>query len=550
MGGKETRRTQSEAETQPSVPPRTPREVVAAWLGEHPRALVAAVGPDGRPVPMPPDVPLLPTQERFERSFLELVEPAEVTEVVSAFNEALQHGASVATLKMADGSRSVKVQYLDARDSYGVVLRLATPAGEADHSVRLQADELVPTRPRLAVIHKDEVSRILSIDDATTILLGWSPEEMIGQRTLEFVHPDDQSRAVDNWMEMMAGSRHAVRLRFRAKDGRWVWFEASNELRTNGDGRTVVGQMIDISDEMGALEALQYNEQLLRRLTETVPVGLAELGPDGVERYVNTAFRSLLAEHGLKSFEHMVQALCEPGAGALRQAMAAALQVGVDSDVEIDLPAAGSTRARTCQIALRALVDGAQILGALVCVMDVTNLKIRASTDPLTGLHNRASILELLESALRASEPVGVLYVDLDGFKPINDQLGHEAGDRFLAKVGRALLDVVRDNDAVGRVGGDEFVVVCRGLSDATAVLEVARRVQAAAAAELDNSVPGHRGSASVGVVWTAPGQLSASEVLSRADEAMYRSKRSREDRPVVWQAGWREPGSAAGRHL
>jgi diguanylate cyclase (GGDEF)-like protein/PAS domain S-box-containing protein len=162
-------------------------------------------------------------------------------------------------------------------------------------------------------------------------------------------------------------------------------------------------------------------------------------------------------------------------------------------------------------------------------VTDNRRLEVQAARDPLTGLANRATAMQRLEWAVRRLERrpglVGVLFVDLDHFKVINDARGHELGDRFLCAAAERLRETVRSVDGVARFGGDEFVVVIEDLSDVSEVVEVARRVVAALARSIviddDETTLG----ASVGVAVTEdPGQ--APEVMLReADHAMYKAK-------------------------
>ena len=153
----------------------------------------------------------------------------------------------------------------------------------------------------------------------------------------------------------------------------------------------------------------------------------------------------------------------------------------------------------------------------------------RASTDPLTGLANRAAFTTALEAAL-AGPPgteVSVLFVDLDHFKLINDQLGHEAGDQVLREVATRLRRASRPGDVCARLGGDEFAVLLAG-ADEAAALAAAARVAAAIRAPLrradDAFVPL---SASVGHA-TVRGGGDPEELLRRADDAMYAAKRAR----------------------
>ncbi|MEQ1505223.1 MAG: GGDEF domain-containing protein [Myxococcota bacterium] len=166
-------------------------------------------------------------------------------------------------------------------------------------------------------------------------------------------------------------------------------------------------------------------------------------------------------------------------------------------------------------------------------------LEVEVRTDPLTGLANRLALHHALRRALddatRFAASWVVLYVDLDGFKAVNDTLGHDAGDAVLIQVADALRTAVRGGDTVARLGGDEFAIVAQGVrdvSDATRiarnVLESARRVRIAGHPEL-------RLAASVGGCLVRPDEhLSAEDVVRAADEAMLEAKRSGKGRFVI----------------
>jgi diguanylate cyclase (GGDEF)-like protein/PAS domain S-box-containing protein len=154
----------------------------------------------------------------------------------------------------------------------------------------------------------------------------------------------------------------------------------------------------------------------------------------------------------------------------------------------------------------------------------------QAVHDPLTGLANRVLLVDRLEQALaradrRGPRRLAVLYVDLDGFKAVNDTWYHAIGDEVLQLVAERLATVVRPEDTVSRFGGDEFVVLCEDLTDAADAVSLAQRILD----EVSRPVP-HRGgsstvTASVGVA-LADGPTSAGALIEAADRAMYRAKR------------------------
>ena len=171
---------------------------------------------------------------------------------------------------------------------------------------------------------------------------------------------------------------------------------------------------------------------------------------------------------------------------------------------------------------------------------EVDDLALR---DPLTGLLNRRGVERWLAAAsanLRLSfEQVAVGFCDLDGFKHINDTLGHAVGDDALRSFAKAILTVGRGGDLHGRLGGDEFVVAAVLPSSAAALGIWTGRLRRAALATITGSAPTglHEVVASVGVVAFADA-TTPSEALSAADAAMYQDKAARRD--VTLQAGYR----------
>jgi two-component system cell cycle response regulator len=155
----------------------------------------------------------------------------------------------------------------------------------------------------------------------------------------------------------------------------------------------------------------------------------------------------------------------------------------------------------------------------------------QALHDALTGLPNRTLLLERLNPALarasRTGDKLALLYLDLDGFKPINDDFGHDAGDAVLVEVARRLLSVVRPQDTVSRIGGDEFAAMCEGFHADTEIQSLVARMEDAIAQPI---AIGHTGAvrrvtASIGIAF-ASGEITAEELIRSADQEMYRKKR------------------------
>jgi len=181
--------------------------------------------------------------------------------------------------------------------------------------------------------------------------------------------------------------------------------------------------------------------------------------------------------------------------------------------------------------------------GVVVVLHDVTErerfvaqLRRQALHDPLTGLANRALILDraehLLAAARRTHTPVGALFIDLDHFKGINDSLGHEAGDQLLVSLAGRLQRAVRGGDTVGRMGGDEFVVLFSAGSEAPE--RVAERIREVLHPPVQLGGRPYPVAASIGIAVASAG--SAGDLLRDADIAMYRAKAAGRNRYVVFR--------------
>ncbi|MGK5683057.1 diguanylate cyclase domain-containing protein [Actinoplanes sp. URMC 104] len=195
------------------------------------------------------------------------------------------------------------------------------------------------------------------------------------------------------------------------------------------------------------------------------------------------------------------------------------------------------------------VAGGVAITGLVVARQMLAQHEIEeaAATDALTGLANRARVHRELGRLLeRPGRTAGVLLIDLNGFKPVNDSLGHAAGDRLLVAVADVLRASVRGDDLAGRLGGDEFVVVLDAVSGADEAVAVARRVTEALDSPVVIAETPVRITASIGVAVCETGTLGADAALHRADVAMYHAKRSG-SAYEVWKAGERSAARAVG---
>jgi diguanylate cyclase (GGDEF)-like protein len=219
----------------------------------------------------------------------------------------------------------------------------------------------------------------------------------------------------------------------------------------------------------------------------------------------------------------------------LRNVLAAPLRV--DGRIEGAIVVSRRTR-ESWPDSARRILDAAAVeaSAALARVYTLRDAEARASTDALTGLPNRRyfdEYVRILSRRRRAEDRVGVLMIDIDRFKRLNDTFGHAVGDHVLREVAQAIASAVREGDVPARFGGEEFAVLLRNPSPEVAA-DVGRRVRDAVAA-LDLRKLGVPGvTVSVGVSVAASPDDPLGELIDAADQALYRAKRGGRDRVVA----------------
>jgi len=178
------------------------------------------------------------------------------------------------------------------------------------------------------------------------------------------------------------------------------------------------------------------------------------------------------------------------------------------------------------------------VVTALQARRRALELQRLAMTDHLTGVGNRVQFEKALAAELshskRAGTPFSIVCMDLDGFKPVNDALGHAAGDEVLCEVSRRLSTLVRQGDVLARLGGDEFAIVMRCADQASAAAlseRIVNTVRQPVALSTGQTV---RIGVSVGLATHIDGVPSAAALLARADRALYEAKRGSRDRPAA----------------
>jgi diguanylate cyclase (GGDEF)-like protein/PAS domain S-box-containing protein len=540
---------------------KSARRAATALLRKHPDAMIFTQAPDGLVVPVPESLgmesfPVLATDWRAGN---DLCVTEDRMTIVNAWMELKRDGIAEARARMrSDPTQWWVVRMLDLRNTHGVVLTVLWPTSDGASNTKTSiAEASASTTPRFGTRRQDEEGSVIECDDAYLKMFGYTTEEVVGQPTFERVHPDDQARLIESWIAMIATGRVQMsRVRMRRKDDSWLWVDATyhNYLHSEDPGY-VLAECIDVSAEMSAQEALQEREALLRRLLEEMPDGLLQLDSKRNVVYHNARLLEIL--HTPIAGEQLpVDATHEPepvGLATLSQMLTdearqtfdavieRALTEGVSEDVEGEALLAFGER-RHILMKVRPLTrDSGAITGVIASVQDVTDsararreLEQRATFDALTGAHNRASIITALKAELETSADTGVIYVDLDHFKSINDTLGHPAGDEVLVQVTQRLKAAMRASDALGRLGGDEFLIVLRGVRGRVLAMDAAKRISDALRGTCALPCGNVELCASVGVAYVGETNVSAEELIEQADVAMYRSKEQRTGTPVL----------------
>jgi diguanylate cyclase (GGDEF)-like protein/PAS domain S-box-containing protein len=494
---------------------------------------------DGVITTMPAAAPFSGEVEVSARWFVEMVVPTDRAAIVAAWEIVRARGISTCAVEFRSGARA-DIHWIDVREDYGVYLAVvaADDGTTIDLATVADAGEIAP---RYGVARRNQAGNIVEVDTAIPHLVGWTGDELIAAQTIDLIHPDDRERAIDNWLETLAAPGRDTRWRGRhlRADGEYVWLEFTNcNLLDDASYDGVRSEMLDISDQMAMHEELRRSEARFRRLTEALPLGLAQIDDGGGILYANRPFMDVLGIDECSSIGAAFAMAVPDDRQCLDLAVAAALQRGEDADLEVRLQSTGAAP-RIVQVVLRPLHEAsANAANAIVVISDVTErtamryeLECRASFDPLTRCYNRSTTLSFLETHLASERPAGtrtaVVFVDLDRFKPINDTLGHAAGDEVLELAAQRMQGAIREHDLIGRIGGDEFLVICPDIADRSDANEIAERISTRLQDEY--VVLGSRVSlsASVGIAWAEADDHDADGLVRRADAAMYQAKRA-----------------------
>lgn len=429
----------------------------------------------------------------------------------------------------------------------------------------MDADLEVFERSNDLIVVSDGVGNVAYANPLVTRLLGYRPGETVGKNIADLVHPDDLIGATEALDDIQTGRPITPAIfRILASNGSWVAIEFTGTSRIEGGpfaGRIVftgrysgdhnlhmrIGEMLTSGEPMADVIALVPEFGRWRHPDQ--PYLVLYTGIDDKPGHVGSEVAAqLVADHpggdtpwaSAVAKREMAQMGSEELPVRLRED---ALAVGLEDCLVLPVP--DPLHDGTALIVAWSVLGGPRhsvhryAIGQMERALDLimhwrqhtADLERAARCDGLTGLINRAFFFDKLGSGAfggaGSDDLIGVLYVDLDEFKVVNDRYGHGAGDDVLIEAARRMTSVLREHDVLARLGGDEFGALCIGIHHVDEAIAVAERLLTALREPVE--VNGHAMvvSASIGIAVSPVVALASDSLVERADEAMYEAKKS-----------------------
>lgn len=409
----------------------------------------------------------------------------------------------------------------------------------------------------ICVVSRD--GRFVGVSSACERIFGYLPDEMIGRAMIDLVFPDDRDRTLQAARDIMDGvDMLCFENRYVRKDGQTVhilwsarWSEAdqvrvavAHDITERKRSESLQAATFAISE--AAHEAQDLSGLLLRIdqiIAELIPRShfIAVLpGEHGRRLDVVYPLAVVADSPAMLDFAQQVihgtgdcvesSSLDNPTVADSLIWMGVPLVVGQDGQGALILR--GPSEARFTDQDKRLLhYVSTQLASFIERQRMLSRLQFMAQFDPLTGLPNRALLFDRLHIALarakREQAQLGLLFLDLDKFKQVNDSLGHKAGDHLLQMVAQRLQGCIRESDTAARLAGDEFIVLLEDVGTAEDVAAIAEKIRSTLSQAFDLEGLAQYVLPSIGgVIYPLHGD-DAQHLLQRADHAMYRAKRA-----------------------
>lgn len=381
------------------------------------------------------------------------------------------------------------------------------------------------------------------------------PPSFIG--FVHLLHPDDRKPFTQDYSRYIReGGDYQIDFRLLQPNGEYVWIEALSETIRDSSGQVVLltGTAQDITARKQAEQALRTSTQLLE-----TSQAIAKLGGWELDIRTNTLFWTDQVYRLLETSPQEVSPTVETGLDyfvpesrvQLAQALDEAMQTGKGFDIELQMRTLKGRNIDvrvTCSVAIEngqpvklsgIFQDISEQKAAQLALVAANRELERANTvlehiahyDALTHLPNRVLLADRMQQAMihsqRYKQSLAVAFLDLDGFKAVNDQHGHDVGDQLLITLAQRMKAALREGDTLARIGGDEFVVVLTDLKQASDCESLLSRLLHAAAEPVNLGDYQLEVSASIGVTVYPQDGVDAEQLLRHADQAMYLAKQA-----------------------
>ena len=435
-----------------------------------------------------------------------------------------------------------------------------------------------------AICVVDVEGRYLFVNAAFERIFGYAAEEVIGRPMIEMVYPPDRERTLRAAADIMAGQDQLhFENRYVRKDGQVVdimwsarWSEADQARVAVGRDVTALKRSENLQGALFDISEAAYTAEHLPALFRRIHQIIGELLP------ANNFFVALYDDKKDElSFPYFIDehdptpAPRKLDSGTLSgQVIRSGKPLLLTPDNDVDLPEhigtiigsnsidwlgvplqtpkgvigalvvqsySGAVRYTKKDEALLQFVSN-QVAAAIVRKQTEAWLQHIARHDPLTDLPNRTLVHDRLQTALtrarREGQRLALLYIDLDGFKQVNDSFGHTLGDQLLQEVAKRITRCVRLSDTVGRIGGDEFVVLLHDINQPQDATDIADLIRSSLDQPFDLDGKRLAISSSIGVAtWPEHGD-DGKQLIRHADEAMYAAKKKGGNRLLMASVG------------
>ncbi len=377
-------------------------------------------------------------------------------------------------------------------------------------------------------------------------LLGYPLEHLLANPFLwsESIHPDDQAGIAQTIKNTGTGHEFAIEYRLRDSKGNWKWVYDRSIQTSVKDGEVLIeGLVTDITERKLAEERLSLTARVFANTLDGILITDKELNivetNDSFTHITGYSREDVLGRKPsiLKSGQH--------DAAFYAQMWESINTYGHWVGEIWDRRKNGEIYPEMLTISAVKNEQG-EVVSYVGVFSDITHIKQHqkqleqaAHYDALTGIPNRLLLANLMKQALahtkRSETLMAVCYLDLDGFKPINDSFGHDVGDKILIEVARRIEGEIRGDDTVARLGGDEFVILLVGLERAEECTHSLNRLLAAISRPIEVHGRSFTLSASIGLTLYPIDDEDADTLLRHADQAMYIAKQSGKNRYIMY---------------